>query len=355
MAAVTDTVELTIQNGIALLTADNPPVNALGISVRKGLSEGIQKAADDQTVKAVIIVCKGRTFFAGADIREFGKPLEEPVLGQVLAKIDACPKPVIAAIHGTAFGGGLETAMACRYRVAVSTARLGLPEVKLGLLPGAGGTQRLPRLIGPEKALKRIVSGNPVGAEEALADVLIDQIITGDLTAGAVEFAKKVIAEARQLRRVSDMNEKVEAARGKPEIFSNFRKSIARQTRGFEAPEACVQAVEAAVTLPFEEGLRFECDLFLKLMAGTQSAAQRYCFFAERQVGKLPDIPEDTPLLNIQKAAVIGAGTMGGGIAMNFANAGITVILVEAGQAQLDRGLGNIRKNYEITAAKGSL
>ncbi len=355
MAAITETVELEIRKEIALLIVDNPPVNALGISVRRGLADGIQKAADDEKVKAVIIICKGRTFFAGADIREFGKPLEEPVLGQVLEIIDSCRKPVVAAIHGTAFGGGLETALACHFRVAVSSARLGLPEVKLGLLPGAGGTQRLPRLIGPEKALKMITLGNPVGAEEALQNSLIDKIIEGDLTAGAVKFTETVIAEAWPLRRVSGMNEKVEAARGKPEIFSDFRKSIVRKTRGFEAPEACVKAVGASVNLPFDEGLRYERDLFVKLMSGSQSAAQQYYFFAERQVGKLPDIPKDTPYLDIGKAAVIGAGTMGGGITMNFVNAGIPVTLVETGQEFLDRGLGVIRKNYEITASKGKM
>lgn len=352
MVAITETVELKIQNSIALLKVNNPPVNALGINVRKGIADGVQKADQDDQIKAILIICQGRTFFAGADIREFGKPPEEPILTQMLDVIEACTKPVIAAIHGTAFGGGLETALTCHYRVAASSARLGLPEVKLGLLPGAGGTQRLPRLVGPEKALKMIASGNPIGAREALQIGLIDQIIEGDLLQGAIAFTEKVIADGSPLRKVSEMNKKVEAVRGKPEIFADFRKSIARRARGFEAPEACIQAIEASVNKPFDEGMTVERDLFLKLMAGAQSAAQRYYFFAERQVGKLPDIPKDTPLLDIRRAGIIGAGTMGGGITMNFVNAGIPVTLVETKQEFLDRGLGVIRKNYEITASK---
>jgi 3-hydroxyacyl-CoA dehydrogenase len=355
MAAITETVELENQNEIALLKIDNPPVNALGINVRKGIADGVQKAEEDKSVKAIMIVCQGRTFFAGADIREFGKPPEEPILTQMLDVIEACTKPVIAAIHGTAFGGGLETALTCHYRVAVPSAKLGLPEVKLGLLPGAGGTQRLPRLVGPEKALEMITSGDPVGAREALQIGLIDQIMEGDLVQGAIAFAEKVIADDSPLRKVSEMNEKVEAARGKPEIFGDFRKSIARKARGFEAPEACIKAVEASVNMPFDKGMSYERNLFVKLLLGSQSSAQRYYFFAERQVGKLPDIPKDTPLLDIRKAAIIGAGTMGGGITMNFVNAGIPVTLVETKKEFLDRGLGVIRKNYEITASKGKM
>ncbi|MFO7557636.1 MAG: 3-hydroxyacyl-CoA dehydrogenase NAD-binding domain-containing protein [Desulfobacterales bacterium] len=355
MVAITETVELEIRNEIALLSVNNPPVNALGIDVRKGIADGIQKAGKDCNVRAIVIVCQGRTFFAGADIREFGKPPEEPILAQVLNVIEACAKPVVAAIHGTALGGGLETALACHYRVAVPSAGLGLPEVKLGLLPGAGGTQRLPRLVGPEKALKMITSGDSVIAGEALQIGLIDQVIEGDLLQGAIVFTEKVIADGSPLRKVSEMNDKIEAARGKPEIFGEFRKSIARKARGFEAPEVCIQAVEASVTMPFDQGMALERDLFVKLMSGTQSAAQRYYFFAERQVKKLPDIPSDTPHLDIRKAAVIGAGTMGGGITMNFVNAGIPVTLVETRQEFLDRGLGVIRKNYEITASKGKM
>ncbi|MBW2180324.1 MAG: enoyl-CoA hydratase/isomerase family protein [Deltaproteobacteria bacterium] len=353
MVAITDVVSLENHGEIAVITVDNPPVNALGVKVRKGLADGITAAIKDDSVKGIVILCKGRTFIAGADITEFGKPAKEPGLNIVLDTIENSTKPVIPAIHGTALGGGLEVSMACHFRVAVASAKFGQPEVKIGLIPGAAGTQRLPRIVGPEKALKMIAIGDPIDAKESLADGLIDEIIEGDLEAGAIEFAKKVLAEGRPLKKVSEMNEKVEAATGNAEIFDNFRKSIARKTRGFEAPEACVKAVEASVNMSFADGVKYERKLFEELMAGTQSAAQRYAFFAERQANKIPDIPKDTPQFEINKAAVLGAGTMGGGIAMNFINAGIPVTLLEVTQEALDRGIGIIRKNYEISAARG--
>jgi 3-hydroxyacyl-CoA dehydrogenase len=353
MVAITDVVSLENQGEIAVIIVDNPPVNALGVQVRKGLADGITAAIKDDSVKGIVILCKGRTFIAGADITGFGKPPKEPGLNIVLDTIENSTKPVIPAIHGTALGGGLEVSMACHYRVAVASAKFGQPEVKIGLIPGAAGTQRLPRIVGPEKALKMIAIGDPIGAKEALADGLIDEIIEGDLEAGAIEFAKKVILEARPLKKVSEMNEKVEAARGNTEMFDNFRKSIARKTRGFEAPEACVKAVEASVNMSFADGVKYERELFEELMAGTQSAAQRYAFFAERQANKVPDIPKDTPQREINKAAVLGAGTMGGGITMNFINVGIPVTLCEVSQEALDRGIGVIRKNYEISASRG--
>jgi 3-hydroxyacyl-CoA dehydrogenase len=273
----------------------------------------------------------------------------------VLSLIERGPKPVVAAIHGTALGGGLEVTLACHYRIGVNTARFGLPEVKLGLLPGAGGTQRLPRVVGAEKALQMIVSGDPIGAPEALRHGLIDEIVEGDLTAAGVAFAEKVLAEKRPLRKIRDLDDKIAAARGKPEIFADFRKSVARTTRGFRAPENCIKAVEAAVNLPFEQGLARERQLFGELLSSPESKAQRYFFFAEREAAKIPDIPADTPTFPIRKAAVIGAGTMGGGIAMNFANVGIPVTVVEVGPEALDRGLGVVRKNYEATAARGRL
>ena len=352
---ITETVILEKKNGIALLKIDNPPVNALGVDVRRGIARGIREAEADEEIKAILIVCEGRTFFAGADIREFGKPPLEPLLPQVLETLDACPKPLIAAIHGTAFGGGLECALTCHYRLAAPAARLGLPEAKLGLLPGAGGTQRLPRLVGPEKALKMIVTGAPVGAEEAVQIGLVDEIIDGDIVQGAMAFTERLIARGAPLRRVSEINDKVEAARGNADLFNTFRQSMARKTRGFEAPEACIRAIEAAVNMDFHQGLKRERELFTTLMKSSQSAAQRYYFFAERRVGRLPDIPKDTPQSTIKQAAVIGAGTMGGGIAMNFINAGIPVTLVETRQAHLDRGLGVIRSNYDITASKGKM
>ncbi|MBU2647984.1 enoyl-CoA hydratase/isomerase family protein [bacterium] len=355
MIQLTEAATLTVQDGIGIISINNPPVNALGYPVRKGIADGIDQAVKDSQVKAIVIICEGRTFCAGADIREFGQPPKEPGLGEVLEILDASPKPTIAAIHGTAFGGGLETALSCHFRIGVPTAQFGLPEVKLGLLPGAGGTQRLPRVVGPEKALQMIAIGDPIGATEALAVGLIDEIVDGDLKAAAIAFAGKVLAENRPLVKVSANNQKVEAARGKSEIFDTFRKSIARKARGFVAPENCIKAVEGSVNLPFKEGLKRERELFMELMNGHQSAAQRYAFFAERQVSKIPDIPKDTPQLDVKKVGIIGAGTMGGGIAMNFVNAGYTVTLVETKQDFLDRGLGVIRKNYEITASKGKM
>ena len=355
MPAITEVVNLDRQGRVAVLTVNNPPVNALGAGVRKGLRDGIAAAAGDAGVSAIVIACAGRTFIAGADITEFGKPPKEPGFHEVLDCIEGCAKPVVAAVHGTALGGGLEVAMACHYRVGVKAARFGLPEVKLGLLPGAGGTQRLPRVVGVDKALQMIVSGNMIGADDALAHGLIDAIVAGDLTAAAVTFAERLVDEKRPLRKIRDVEDKIAAARGKPEIFAAFRKSVARQTRGFKAPEHCIRAIEAAVNLPFPQGLQRERELSAELMASPESKAQRYIFFAEREAAKIPDVPADTPAKEIRKAAVIGAGTMGGGIAMNFANAGIPVTVIEVAKEALDRGLGVVRKNYENTAAKGRL
>jgi 3-hydroxyacyl-CoA dehydrogenase len=355
MTAITEFVDLDRKGRVAVLTVNNPPVNALSQGVRQGLHDGLKRAIADAQAQAIVIACAGRTFIAGADITEFGKPPREPGLHTVLDMIEGSSKPVVSAIHGTALGGGLEVTLACHYRVANKTARFGLPEVKLGLLPGAGGTQRLPRIVGPEKALQMIVSGDPIGSDEALKTGLIDEIVEGDLTAGAIAFAEKVVNEKRPLKKVRDLNDKVAAAKGKPEIFANFRKSVARQTRGFRAPENCIKAVEAAVNLPFDEGLKRERELFQELMASPESKAQRYFFFAEREAAKIPDVPADTPAKDVKKAAVIGAGTMGGGIAMNFANAGIPVTVVEIAQEALDRGMSIVRKNYEATASRGRI
>src|SRR5262247_2226354 len=355
MAKITQSVDLSTRGRVAVLTVDNPPVNALSQHVRKGLHDGIKQATADGGVSAVVIVCAGRTFIAGADITEFGKPPAAPGLHEVLDLIEGSPKPVVAAVHGTALGGGLEVTLACHYRVGVKAARFGLPEVKLGILPGAGGTQRLPRVVGVEKGLSMMVSGDPIAADEALKAGLIDEIVDGDLTAAGVAFAEKVLDERRPLRKIRDLDDKLAAVRGKPEVFANFRKSIARQTRGFRAPENIVKAVEAAVALPFEQGLQRERELFAELFGSPESKAQRYFFFAEREAAKIPDVPADTPPRDVKKAAVIGAGTMGGGIAMNFANAGVPVTVVEIAQDALARGLGIVRKNYEATAAKGRL
>jgi 3-hydroxyacyl-CoA dehydrogenase len=356
MAAINSVTDLTIEDGIAVVTLDSPPVNALSVAVRDGIYQGVGQAVADPAVKAVVLICAGKTFIAGADITEFDKPRSGLTLPQVQQQIEDAGKPVIAAIHGTALGGGLEVALVCHYRVAVPSAKCGLPEVNIGLLPGAGGTQRLPRIVGPEKALEMVTSGMHVRAKDALAMGLIDELVPEDsLRAGAIAFARKVVAENRPLRKVRDMNEKVEAARGKPELFAAFRRANARKFRGFLAPEANIRCIEAAVDLPFDEGLAFEHKLFEELMHGGQSAAQRYYFFASRKAWNVPDVPADTPTIPVGTVGIIGAGTMGGGIAMNFLNAGIPVTIVETKQEALERGLGTVRRNYENTASKGRI
>jgi 3-hydroxyacyl-CoA dehydrogenase len=353
---INSVVELDRDGEIACVTIDSPPVNALSAPVREGIVEGMKQAVADPAVKAIVLICAGRTFIAGADIGEFGKPTKGPNLLEVEEIIESAPKPVIAAIHGTALGGGLETALACHYRVGVPSAKCGTPEVKLGILPGAGGTQRLPRLVGPERALEMVTFGDPVGAKEALAIGILDELVEeGALRAGAVAFARQVVAQNHPLKRVRDLDEKVAAARGKPEVFESFRKANARKFRGFKAPEYNIRCIEAAVNLPFDEGMAVERALFTELLNGPQSAAQRYVFFAERQVWKVSDVPEDTPTIPVGKVGIVGAGTMGGGIAMNFANAGIPVTIVETKAEALDRGLGVIRRNYENTARKGRM
>jgi 3-hydroxyacyl-CoA dehydrogenase len=356
MTTINAVTDLSKDGDIAIISLNSPPVNALSAPVRDGLAEGFKQAIADASVKAIVLICEGRTFIAGADISEFGKAPKGASLFDVQDLMESSPKPVIAAIHGTALGGGLEVALCAHYRVAVPSAKCGLPEVKLGLLPGAGGTQRLPRIVGPEAALEMVTSGNHVGAKKCLETGLVDAIVDeGKLRDGALDFARKVVAENKPLKKVRDNNEKVEAARGKPEIFAEFRKSHARKFRGFMAPEYNIRCIEAAVNQPFEEGLKTERKLFTELVTGNQSAAQRYVFFAERQVWKLPDIPADTPEIDVKKVGIIGAGTMGGGIAMNFANAGFPVTIVEMKEDALKRGLATIRKNYENTAKKGRM
>jgi 3-hydroxyacyl-CoA dehydrogenase len=355
MGAINAVADLTIEGEVAVLTLNSPPVNALSQQVRAGIQQGIEQALAS-AAKAIVLICEGKTFIAGADITEFGKPPQPPSLFEVEQIIENSSKPVVAAIHGTALGGGLEVALCCHYRVAVPSAKCGLPEVNLGLLPGAGGTQRLPRIVGPQKALEMVTSGQHVNAKACLEMGLVDEIVPeGGLRAAAVGFAKKVLAEKRQLRKVRELNDKVVAARSKPEIFAEFRKANARKFRGFLAPEYNIRCIEAAVNLPFDEGLKVERQLFTELLQGTQSAAQRYVFFAERQVWKIPDVPEDTPTIPVKTVGIIGAGTMGGGIAMNFANIGIPVTIVETKQEALDRGLATIRKNYERSTKSGKL
>ena len=339
---------------VLIVTSNNPPVNALSHAVREGLVKAIDEADADEAVKAVVIRCEGNTFFAGADITEFGKPMQTPWLPQVVDRIEACTKPVVAAVHGTALGGGLEVALACHYRVAVPSATMGVPEVKLGLLPGAGGTQRLPRVAGVGKALEMASTGNPIRAKEACEVGLVDRLIEGDLEQHAVAYAQEV-KDVRPLPKASERDDKLEEARAKPDIFREFRKANARKFRGFEAPEANIRAIEAAVAKPYEQGVMYERQLFMELMSGTQARAQQYFFFAERKASKIERLPEDTRPREIERVGVIGAGTMGGGISMNFLSAGIPVTIVEMAQEALDRGTGVMRKNYEASAAKGRM
>ncbi len=356
MAAINAVTDLTREGDIAVLTIDSPPVNALSADVRNGLRDGVQQAAADPAVKAIVLICAGRTFIAGADISEFGKPTKGATLPEIQGALEGGPKPVIAAIHGTALGGGFETALMCHYRVAVPSAKCGLPEIKLGLIPGAGGTQRLPRLSGVENALSAILSGTPFGAKQALEWGVIDALVEdGKLREGAIAFARKVIDAHMPLRKIRDLNDKIEAARGELEIFEKIRRENARRFRGFEAWKSAMRAVRAAVDLPFDEGMKLERQAFLDLIPSEQSRAQRYVFFAERKVWKIADVPDDTPILPIKKVGVIGAGTMGGGISMNFLNSGIPVTIVETVKEALDRGLSTIRRNYENTAKKGRL
>jgi 3-hydroxyacyl-CoA dehydrogenase len=353
-AAMTNPISTRRHGDVLIVTSNNPPVNALGAAVRQGLVAAIEEAEGDDSVKALVIACEGQTFFAGADITEFGKPPVMPWLPQVVDRIENCSKPVVAAIHGTALGGGLEVALGCHYRVAVGSAKLGVPEVKLGLLPGAGGTQRLPRVAGVERALEMCTSGAPIGAKQALEAGLIDRIVEGELLPHAVAYAEEV-RDVRPLRKSSELDQKLAEARANPGLFDEFRKANARKLRGFEAPEANIKAIEAAVAKPYAEGVIDERKLFMELMSGTQAKAQQHFFFAERKAAKIEGLAEDVRPRDIRKVGVLGAGTMGGGISMNFLSAGIPVTIVEMTQEALDRGTGTMRKNYEASAAKGKL
>lgn len=356
MPSINAVTDLSIERNVAIVTLNSPPVNALSALVREGLATAFRSAGADPEVQAIVLICEGKTFIAGADISEFGKPMVGPSIREVQDAIESAPKPVIAAIHGTVLGGGLEIALVAHYRVAVPSAKAGLPEVNIGLVPGAGGTQRLPRIVGIETALELVTSGRHVPAETAVSMGLFDELVDeGSLREGALAFATRIVAEGRMPTKVSELNDKIEEARKRPQIFSEFRKANARRFRGFEAPEANIKAIEAAVKLPFEEGLEEERRLFRTLMAGTQSAAQRHVFFAERQASKIPDVPDATPARKIGSVGVIGAGTMGAGIAMNFLNAGMPVTMVETDRPALQRGLATVLRNYESTVKKGRL
>ena len=347
--------ETTDGGAIAIIAMDNPPVNALSHALRSGLVAAIEKARDSDAVKAVMLIGTARAFSAGADISEFGTPRQPPSLIDVVALLDAMVKPVIAAISGLALGGGFELALGCHYRVAAPGSRVGLPEVKLGLLPGAGGTQRLPRLVGAEAAAQIIVSGDPVPAAKALAMGALDAVLEGDFRATALDFTREVMKAGGKPPRVRDRDDKLAAAKADPSVIDRAVAKQLQRLRGLPAPKACVDAVRAAVTMPFEEGQKKELALFMGLLGSPESKAQRHVFFAEREAAKLPDMPADTKEEPIGRAVVIGAGTMGGGIAMCFANAGIPVRVIETEQAALTRGLDRVAENYRIAISRGSL
>lgn len=400
MTSFSESVRVETDGSVAVVVIDNPPVNALSHHVRRGLLDAMAHIAADDGVEAAVLICAGRTFIAGADITEFDRPPAPPGIHRVLDAIESCPKPVTAAMHGTAYGGGLETAMCAHYRVAAAAARLGLPEVKLGILPGAGGTQRLPRLVGVAKALEMCVTGDPIDAADALACGLIDAIIDDDggggepgrrneasrrdetgretsggggprasrgdeagrevggnnaLRAGAVAFARRRAAEGGPHPRARALDAKLAEARADPSVFDQFRARMAKRTRGFLAPELIVASVANAVSMDFEAGSAREREMLVELIGGPQSAAQRHFFFAQRRAAKIDDVPPSTPTRPVSTAGIVGAGTMGGGIAMCFANAGIGVTLVERDRAALDRGLAAVRRNYERTAARGGI
>jgi 3-hydroxyacyl-CoA dehydrogenase len=353
---MSERVRLTKQDEIAIITIDNPPVNALSPGVPEGIASAIDQISQDDTIAAAVVIGAGRTFVAGADIKEFGKMTSGKTprgegLKPILLRIEDCPKPVVMAIHGTAFGGGLELAMAGHYRVAVPSAQVGQPEVKLGLIPGAAGTQRLPRLAGVAKAVTMCVEGNPVKAEDAAAFGIIDRVIEGDLLQGAVAFAKEI--SGKPLSKTRDRIDKLGSPDENYRIFAAARENAHKKQRGLIAPLAAIDAVEAATKLSFEEGCRLEGELFTRCLVSDQSKALIHVFFGEREVAKIPNVPKETPVIPVNNAAVVGAGTMGGGIAMVFANAGIPVLLKETDQAALDRGLANIEKNYANSVKRG--
>ncbi len=352
---MSEAVTYSVQDGIAVIAMNNPPVNGLGSVLRPGIMAGLDKAAADPAVRALVIIGTTKAFSGGADIREFNTPKStmSPTMFEIMEVQDRFPKPIVAAIGGFALGGGLELTLACHYRVALPKSQLGLPEVKLGLLPGAGGTQRLPRVVGAAEALKMMTTGNPVTAEKAKDLGLVDEVVQGDLLEGAVAFARRLVAEGKGPRRVRDLSVRVD---GDPKaFFEAARADVGKAARGFPAPLQILGCVEAAVNLPFDEGRKEERRRFQILVDGTESKALRHMFFAERQTAKIPDIPDDTPARRIESAAMVGAGTMGGGITMSFVNAGIPVTLIETSREALDRGINTIRKNFAATVSKGRL
>jgi 3-hydroxyacyl-CoA dehydrogenase len=346
--------DYTSRGTVAVITLNNAPVNALSVTVRKGLADGLEQAANSSSIAAVVLTGAGSAFCGGADVSEFGLPemTAAPSLPDLCAMAEGFPKPLIAALNGTALGGGLELAMSCHYRIALAGAQLGLPEVKLGILPGAGGTQRLPRLVGPERALNMIVSGTPVAARDLAKTALLDSVVDADAVSAAIAFAEGAAGGKLPLKKARDVRIKFPNA----EAFFDFaRGAVAPFAKNYPAPGKCIDAVEAALTKPFEEGLQVERSAFVELLNTTASKALRHVFFATRAAAKIPDVPSSTPQRPVKSVAVVGAGTMGGGIAMNFANIGVPVTVLETAQAALDKGLGVVRKNYESTLKKGRL
>jgi 3-hydroxyacyl-CoA dehydrogenase len=352
---VPDVVEFRREGAIAVITVNHPPVNALNNAMRRGLVEALNRARDDAEITGVVIAAAGRTFIAGADITEFNQPPQSPTTGDVIETMDAMPKPVVAALHGTPLGGGLEIALGCHFRVAAPGTRLGLPEIKLGLMPGAGGTQRLPRLVGMDKAMAMILSGDPIPVDDARTFGLVDEIATGDLTAAAVAFASRVVAEKQPLVRARDREDKLADLRANPTKFDELAAPYAKRARGLHAPAKALEALRWTLDVPVAEALIRERDAFQELKNGAQSKAQRHIFFAEREAAKVAALPKDVKPLGVKRAAVIGAGTMGGGIAMCFANAGIPVTVVETSADALKRGLDIVAKNYQASAKRGGL
>ncbi|MEJ2374071.1 MAG: 3-hydroxyacyl-CoA dehydrogenase NAD-binding domain-containing protein [Pseudolabrys sp.] len=352
---MTEWVAMHRAGEIAVIVVDNPPVNALKHEVRLGLRAAFANANADTNVAGIVLTCAGRTFIAGADITEFDKPPQSPSLIDLNGQIENIEKPVVAAVFGTPLGGGLEITLACHFRIAAPGTRLGLPEIKLGLIPGAGGTQRLPRLVGMEKAVAMILSGDPIPAQEALALGLIDETFEGDPAAAGVAFARRVIAERRPLRRVRDIDDNLKDLRAQPDKFAELAASYVKRARGLDAPTAALESLRATLDVPIEQALEDERNKFMALRAGEQSKAQRHVFFAEREAAKVAGVGKDIKPRDVKQAAVIGAGTMGGGISMSFANAGIPVSVVETAEDALKRGFGVMEKNYKTSVSRGAL
>ena len=357
---MTDQVTLTTVDNVGIIALDNPPVNGLSFAVRRGLADTIDEALTDDNIEAIVVTGAGAMFCGGADIRQFGQtpPPNAANLPQIIDQMEAGSKPVVAAIHGVAAGGGLEVALGCHHRLATMNTRVGLPEVTLGFVPGAGGTVRLPRLIGVRKALEIIVSGRLLPAKEAQTVGILDRLVEGgveNLRAEAVAFARGLVGNPDAVRRTCDREDGLCEARDNPQLFDEFRASIAKRSRGYRAPYACIECIHRAVSLPFNDAVRKERETFVGLVASHESKALRHAFFAEREASKVPDVPRDTPTRRIETAGVIGCGTMGGGIAMSFANAGIPVTVFENSRAALDRGVAVVTKNYAATVTKGRM